>query len=202
MATPHRTVETLTPPLARRVRLAVRLGLLHLVRDALATQELQVAVLEGEVLDRVKHILPYGFTHHPHPGAECVVLALGGRTSNSVALVVGDRRYRLHPLEAGEVALHDDQGQKVHLKRDGIAIKSPFKVSVTAPDVVVEATTVALTATTATVTAESVALDAASLDLCGGGPAIARVGDMVSVGAGSSAGLWPIVTGSDKGRCG
>ncbi len=30
-----------------------------------------------------------------------------------------------------------------------------------------------------------------------GGQKVARVGDMVQVGAGSSAGLWPIVTGSD-----
>ncbi len=31
-----------------------------------------------------------------------------------------------------------------------------------------------------------------------GGAAVARVGDMVAVGTGSSAGNWPIVTGSDK----
>lgn len=30
-----------------------------------------------------------------------------------------------------------------------------------------------------------------------GGPPVARIGDLVAVGAGSSAGSWPIVTGSD-----
>jgi len=35
-----------------------------------------------------------------------------------------------------------------------------------------------------------------------GGAAVARVGDMVAVGAGSSAGNWPIVTGSDKVNAG
>lgn len=31
-----------------------------------------------------------------------------------------------------------------------------------------------------------------------GGPRVARIGDLVSVGFGSSAGLWPIVTGAKK----
>lgn len=36
----------------------------------------------------------------------------------------------------------------------------------------------------------------------GGSQPIARVGDLVEVGAGSSAGTWPIVTGSGKATCG
>jgi phage baseplate assembly protein V len=35
-----------------------------------------------------------------------------------------------------------------------------------------------------------------------GGAAVARVGDLVAVGAGSSAGQWPIVTGSNKVNAG
>lgn len=163
-----RTIAKLTAPLRRRVALTVRLGVVRLVRDALATQELQVSVLDGETLDTVKSILPYGFTHHPHPGAEVLVLALGGSTSNSVAVVVGGRTFRLQGLAAGEVAVHDDQGQAVHLKRDRVLLESPFQVEVNAPTVT----------------------------LAGTNP-VARVGDMVEISSGSSAGLWPIVTGSD-----
>lgn len=36
--------------------------------------------------------------------------------------MVADRRYRLQGLAAGEVALYDDLGQKVHLTRGGIVI--------------------------------------------------------------------------------
>lgn len=126
-----RAVSKLTAPLRRRVALTVRMGVVRLVRDALATQELQVSVLDGETLDKVKSILPYGFTHHPHPGDEVVVLALGGSTSNTVAVAVGGRTFRLHPLAEGEVAIHDDQDQKVHLMRDGVVVETPFKATVT-----------------------------------------------------------------------
>ncbi len=52
-----------------------------------------------------------------------------------------------------------------------------------------------------TVTSPSVVVQSDSIDLGGpGGPRVARVGDMVEVGAGSSAGLWPIVEGSPVTR--
>jgi len=35
-------------------------------------------------------------------------------------VVVADRRYRLVGLPMGEVALHDDQGLRVHLTRNGL----------------------------------------------------------------------------------
>lgn len=117
-----RAVAKLTGPLKRRVMLMLRLGVLHLVRDGLGTQELQVALFGGEVIDRVKSILPYGFTHHPHGGSEVVVASLLGTTANAVALVVGGRAFRLQALQAGEVAIYDDLGQKVHLTRSGIVV--------------------------------------------------------------------------------
>jgi len=48
------------------------------------------------------------------------VFPSGDRT-RGFALVVGDRQYNL-VLADGEVALHDDLGQKVHLTRSGIVI--------------------------------------------------------------------------------
>lgn len=47
--------------------------------------------------------------------------------------------------------------------------------------------------------ADNVHVDANNVTLGGeGGKQVARVGDKVSVGGGSSAGLWPIVTGSSQ----
>ena len=37
---------------------------------------------------------------------------------------VEDRRYRLRGLAGGEVAIYDDQGQKVHIKRNGIVAEA------------------------------------------------------------------------------
>ena len=58
----------------------------------------------------------YGFTSRPLAGSEVIFIRQG---NHFVAIASDDRRYRI-TLEAGELALYDDQGQKVHLKRDGI----------------------------------------------------------------------------------
>lgn len=86
-------------------------------------QTLQIRMLAGEVKDSVEHLEPYGFTSHPHAGAEGVAAFPGGDRSHGVVVVVADRRYRLQGLKTGEVALYDDIGQCVHLTRAGILIK-------------------------------------------------------------------------------
>jgi phage baseplate assembly protein V len=95
-----------------------------LVNAARKLQTLQARILAGEVKDGVEHMEPYGFTSHPHEGAEGVALFPGGDRSHAVVLVVADRRYRLQGLKAGEAALYDDQGQCVHLTRKGIVVKA------------------------------------------------------------------------------
>jgi len=92
-------------------------------------QTLQVVVFAGDVRDGVEHVEPYVFTSCPADapsdgrGAEAVVLDLGGCSYHPVAIVVGDRRFRITGLAKGEVCVHDDQGQKVHLTRDGIVVE-------------------------------------------------------------------------------
>lgn len=103
--------------LIRRVRMLARRAVVKLVYDDPRMQELQLAIFAGEVFDRVERFEDYGLTSHPIPGAEALVLALGGDTENSVVVKVGDRRYRLRGLAEGEVAIYDDQGQVIHLKR-------------------------------------------------------------------------------------
>ena len=90
-------------------------------------QSLQIRMLAGEVKDGVEHLEPYGFTSCPHPGAEGVAVFPGGDRSHGVVVVLADRRYRLQGLKTGEMAIHDDQGQSVHLTRDGIVIKGAGK---------------------------------------------------------------------------
>lgn len=93
---------------------------------------LQLAGKNNVVRDQVHHAQPYGFVSHALPGAEHVTLQLGGDAASSICIVVADRRYVME-VAAGEVALHDDQGQHVHLTRDGIVITSTKGVTVDTP---------------------------------------------------------------------
>lgn len=97
-------------------------GRVRSVNAAGRMQVLQVDLLAGETKDRLEHFEPYGFTSHPLDGAEAATAFLDGDRSHGLVLVVADRRYRLRALQAGEMAIHDDQGQKVHLTRDGIVV--------------------------------------------------------------------------------
>lgn len=109
-------------PYARRISNMLARGTLAAVNAASKMQGLQLRLLAGEVKDSVEHFEPYGFTSNPKCGAEAVAVFLDGDRSHGIAIVVADRRYRLTGLQTGEVALHDDQGQKVHLTRAGIVI--------------------------------------------------------------------------------
>lgn len=108
--------------LAARIRSMIGRAVIGLVNDAMKMQAVQLKVHADQVLDGVEHFQHYGLTSVPHPGAEGIALAIGGSTGHTVVINVDDRRYRLKGLAAGEVALYDDLGHKVHLTRAGIMI--------------------------------------------------------------------------------
>jgi phage baseplate assembly protein V len=112
---------------AGRVRLSIGRVVLDLVNDAAKLQALQVTVRADEVRANAEHFQHYGFTSVPLPGAEGIGLAVGGSADHIVVINVDDRRYRLKPLAEGEVALYDDQGQKIHLTRNGIVVDGAGK---------------------------------------------------------------------------
>lgn len=78
--------------------------------------------MRGETIDNVELREAYGFTSNPHLGSEVLVGSLGGERSHTVAICAGGRQYRLQGLAEGEVAIYDDLGQAVELRRDGIHI--------------------------------------------------------------------------------
>lgn len=123
-----RTVTRLVAPLKRRVLLMIGRAVIKLVDDAGGIQVVQLVGLDGEILDRVERFQEYGFTSVPHAGAEAVLSAVGGDRSHGLVVAVEDRRYRLKGLAGGEMAIYDDLGQKVHLKRNGIHGYSPLNV--------------------------------------------------------------------------
>jgi phage baseplate assembly protein V len=120
-----RTMNKLLDPVRRRVAQLINRAVLQVVNDAGGLQELQVQALADEVLDRIERFQEYGLTSVPLPGAESLLLSVGGSRSNAVIIAVDDRRYRLQGLAEGEVALYsiDDQdpaGHRIVLKRGGI----------------------------------------------------------------------------------
>jgi len=121
-------------PVMQRLQLMVGRAVVLLVKDGLKLQGLQVALLADEVRDDVEHFQGYGFTSHPLPGAEALVVCVAGNRDHGVVIAVDDRRYRLKPLQAGEVALYTDQGDRIVLKRDGhIHVTASTKVTLQTP---------------------------------------------------------------------
>lgn len=130
----ERLISRLMSPLARSVGNMLARGTLVLANAASKMQSLQVRILDGEAKDAVEHFEPYGFTSHPHVGAEALLQFFGGDRSHGVAFMVADRRFRLLGLEAGEVALFDDLGTKIVLKRgNSIEITASAKVRIVTP---------------------------------------------------------------------
>lgn len=111
--------DRLLGPLKRRIMLMIGRSVVALVNDGLKLQGLQLTLLADEVRDDVERFQNYGFTSHPHPGAEAIAACVAGNRDHVVVLAVDDRRYRLQPLEQGEVAIYTDEGDKIVLQRGG-----------------------------------------------------------------------------------
>jgi phage baseplate assembly protein V len=122
------SVRKMLGPVQRRVAAMVARAVVQLIDDSETRQKLQLVALAGETLDRIERFQQYGFTSVPFPGAEATVVFPAGNRGHGIAISVEDRRYRLVGLPGGEVALYDDLGQVVHLKRTGIDVKTPAKL--------------------------------------------------------------------------
>ncbi len=116
---------------ANRVRMLVARAVIRLVNDAAGIQVVQVSALQGETRAQLERFQEYGFSSVPFPGAEAVVLFVGGDRGHGLVLAVDDRRYRIRSLEPGEVALYTDEGDEIVLRRDHkIEVTSAGEVTV------------------------------------------------------------------------
>lgn len=135
----ERVFRKMLAPLGRRIRQIVARGIVRLIQDDKDMQLLQVTIQRGEVHDDVERFQEYGFTSHPHKGAEAVVGCVKGDRGHPVVIAVDDRRYRMKALKQGEVALYDDLGNYVHLKRDGsVEVNATDEVHAIAPNVLAD----------------------------------------------------------------
>jgi phage gp45-like len=117
-----------------RIGSGITRTVLNQADDTQLLQELSFNGFPGESQQTIEHAHPYGFSSYPkQPSmvggvmryAVAFVSFLRGNRSHGVAFQVGDRRFRLYKMKEGEVALHDDQGQWIHLKRSGVLFKVP-----------------------------------------------------------------------------
>jgi phage baseplate assembly protein V len=128
------TMNRLLAPLRTRLANMVGRAVVSLADDSAKLQLLQLAVLDGETRSACERFQQYGLTSHPFPGAEAVVLFVGGRRDHGLVVAVDDRRYRKAGLEEGEVALYTDEGDYVLLSRGRVVeVKAGTKVRVNAP---------------------------------------------------------------------
>ena len=136
-------------------------GVVESVDDSPMMRTIQAEFLPGDVREGLEHFEPYGFTSRVKEGAEAIGAFFNGDRSHGVVLVTADRRFRLH-VEEGEVAVFDDQGQKVVLKRDGILVETPKNLTAT-----VGGNAVATVSGTTTLKSGAVTIDAPSVHITG-----------------------------------
>lgn len=104
-----------------KVVTAVTRGQVTRVNSTPKMQLLNLGLHAGETTDECEHFEPYGFTSRPKTGSEAIVLKVGADGGHPVAIVVGDRRFRVTGLAEGEVAIHNDAtpASTITLKANG-----------------------------------------------------------------------------------
>lgn len=118
-------------PIKDRLAMVVGRGVLLALSADGGGARAQVNGVADETLDNLEYAQDYGLSSRPHPGAEAVMAFLAGLRSNGMVLRLFDRRYKI-ALQYGEVAVHDDLGQRVHLTRTGIVATTPLDATIEA----------------------------------------------------------------------
>lgn len=125
------SLRRMVEPLQRKLRMLAGRAVIRLMSDAVTAQ---VEGLADEVRDAAEVFQQYGFRSMPLPGAEGILLSLGGNRDHTVMVCVGDRRYNTTVLASGECVMEDHLGKAVHFKLDGsIEVTAATKVRVFAP---------------------------------------------------------------------
>lgn len=78
----------------------------------------QLSMFSNHVLQDTNIYQHYGFSSAPLAGTKAIVLGINGSNTNNVVIGTHDDRYQPNDLKAGEVSLHDYQGQSVELRQN------------------------------------------------------------------------------------
>lgn len=115
-------------PLRIKIRMIVSRTIVSLIDDSKNMQLVQLNLMKDEIKDKVERVQNYGFTSHPKPNAQGVVLFVAGNRDQGLVIAVDDSRYRIKNLPEGGVAVYDHDGNFVKLTEDaGIEINAQNK---------------------------------------------------------------------------
>ena len=106
-------IEKLVRPIKTRVLNMVAKAVIKLAGNGTA----QVEVNGGEVRDNLLRLQEYGFSSRPKPGADAVVVFIGGNRDHGLVVSSGDPR-TAPTLEEGEVAFWSADGVVVKIDKD------------------------------------------------------------------------------------
>ncbi|OOF45607.1 phage baseplate assembly protein V [Rodentibacter trehalosifermentans] len=122
------------------IRQAFR-GVLNLVKSEDNIQKVQVSGLADETLQDVEFMQHFGFTSVPPANTQAVILPIGGQTSHGIVIATENGAFRVKNLQGGEVAVYDESGSSIVLKKgrlieidcDVLKIKAASKVDISSP---------------------------------------------------------------------
>ena len=125
---------------ADEIRQAFR-GVLHLVKSADNIQKVQASGLADEILQDVELMQQFGFTSVPPANTQAVILPIGGQTTHGIVIATENGSFRVKNLQGGEVAVYDESGSSIVLKKgrlieidcDVLKIKAATKVDISSP---------------------------------------------------------------------
>lgn len=98
------------------IRQAFR-GVLHLVKSADNIQKVQASGLSDETLQDVEMMQQFGFTSVPPADTQAVIIPIGGQTSHGIVIATENGSFRVKNLQGGEVAVYDESGSSIVLKK-------------------------------------------------------------------------------------
>ncbi|CWW57436.1 TPA: phage baseplate assembly protein V [Haemophilus influenzae] len=122
------------------IRQAFR-GVLHLVKSADNIQKVQASGLADETLQDVELMQQFGFTSVPPTNTQAVILPIGGQTTHGIVIATESGSFRVKNLQGGEVAVYDESGSSIVLKKgrlieidcDVLKINAATKVDISSP---------------------------------------------------------------------
>lgn len=111
-------------PIRVRIRMLVSRSIVSLIDDSTAIQLMQVKLMKDETKDNVERLQNYGFTSHPEPEGEAVIVFPMGNRDHGIVIVADDSRYRITDLPEGGVAMYHKDGHYIKMADDGIEINA------------------------------------------------------------------------------
>lgn len=122
------------------IRQAFR-SVLHLVKSADNIQKVQASGLADETLQDVELMQQFGFTSVPPTNTQAVILPIGGQTTHGIVIATESGSFRVKNLQGGEVAVYDESGSSIVLKKgrlieidcDVLKINAATKVDISSP---------------------------------------------------------------------